>query len=44
MTDWEENESYLYMKFERGKNETMTFTLLTVGTYDGTAKTYEELT
>ena len=43
MTDWKENESYLYMKFDI-LNETFIFKLLTVRTYDGTAETYEELT
>ena len=43
MTDWKENESYLHKKFDV-KNETWIFQLFTVRTYDGTAKTYEELT
>ena len=43
MTDWKENESYLHKKFDI-KYEAFIFQLSTVRTYDGTAKTYEELT
>ena len=43
ITDWKENESYLYMKFYL-YNETLIFKLSTVRTYDGTAEKYEELT
>ena len=43
MTDWKENESYLYKKFDV-LNETLIFQPSTVHNYDGTAETYEELT
>ena len=43
MTDWRENELYLYMEYDV-KNETLIFQLSTVRTYDGTSETYEEST